>query len=292
MATRFEIVLPGTETTALRAAGEEALAEIERVEGWLSVYRPGTALATVNANAYRKPVPVSPPIFGLLQRAKELSRVTDNAFDPTIGPLVQAWRKVTDGRENDARTWKQTLVVARAAVGWKNVELEPVTGTVRFHHPKTQLDLGSLGKGWALDRAVVCLREVGISAAFLHGGTSSAWGLGHPPDADAWRVEIANVPDSFMDPTSPAPTRERVDLREASLSVSATWGRELKEPNGKSFGHVFDPRTGEPIPGLRRAAVLGPSAADTDALSTALLVAGTRLASNWQTDHPGLRFWL
>ena len=292
MATRFEIVLPGTRTETLRAAGEEALAEIERIESWLSVHRPGTPLAAVNAGAYRQRVPVSPPIFELLKRAQELSRLTNGAFDPTIGPLVSAWRRAAEGGTTTPKDWEQSLATARAAGGWLNVELDEITGTVRFHHPNARLDLGSIGKGWALDRAVTCLRDAGITTALLHGGTSTVCAIGTPPDGDAWIVELADAPVRCAAPSGPEPIRERVRLRDASLSVSATWGRTLVDPFGKAHGHVLDPNSGEPVPGARLAAVAGPAATETDALSTALLVAGRSLIPSLQAFHPCLRFWL
>src|SRR5438132_1383179 len=91
MNTRFEIVLHGENAAALRAAGEEALAEVERVEGQLSIFRSGSEIARVNARAAFEPVRVSPPVFALLQRAKELHDQCGGAFDITIAPLMRCW---------------------------------------------------------------------------------------------------------------------------------------------------------------------------------------------------------
>src|ERR1043166_9328717 len=91
MANRFEMVLHGEDALALRAAGEEAIAEIERLEQQLSRYRPSSEIAALNARAARGPVRVSPPVFALLQHAKQLSNETNGASDITIGPLVRCW---------------------------------------------------------------------------------------------------------------------------------------------------------------------------------------------------------
>src|SRR5439155_10277269 len=91
MATRFEIVLHGDNPIALRAAGEEALAEIDRLEAQLSLYRPTSEIAHVNARAAREPVRVSPTLFALLQHAQKLHAETQGAFDITIAPLVRCW---------------------------------------------------------------------------------------------------------------------------------------------------------------------------------------------------------
>jgi len=82
MATRFEILLHGDNPAALRAAGEEALEEIDRLEAQLSLYRPSSEIAHLNARAGREWVRVSPTLFSLLEHAKKLWAETDGAFDP------------------------------------------------------------------------------------------------------------------------------------------------------------------------------------------------------------------
>ncbi len=290
MATRFEILLPGSHLASLRSAGEEALAEIERVESWLSIHRPGTPLATVNSQAARRPVPVSPPIFELLRRALELSRLTDGAFDPTIGPLVKAWRSGSPRETVNQAEWEASLARARDVIGWRHVELDAETWTVRFHHPETQLDLGSIGKGWALDRATTCLTDAGIDTALLHGGTSTICAIGAPPNGSAWMIQLAPPPDPLTEPRRGEP----IALRNASLSVSATWGRTLTDSAGNTHGHVLNPSSGEPVPGQKRAAVAAPGSVgtETDALSTALLVAGPNLGPRLQALFPGLQYWM
>src|ERR1043165_8981495 len=84
MATRFEMLLHGQNEIQLRAAGEEALDEIVRLENQLSLYRGASEIAQVNARAAREAVLVSPPVFALLQRARRLSCETDGTFDITI----------------------------------------------------------------------------------------------------------------------------------------------------------------------------------------------------------------
>src|SRR4030095_12561389 len=89
MATRFEVVVHGNNRSQLRAAGEEALDEIDRIENQLSLYRPSSEIAQLNARAAREAVLVSPEVFALLQHAQRLSAETQDAFDITIGPLVR-----------------------------------------------------------------------------------------------------------------------------------------------------------------------------------------------------------
>jgi thiamine biosynthesis lipoprotein len=130
------------------------------------------------------------------------------------------------------------------------------------------LDLGAIGKGYAIERAADLLREAGVTSALLHGGTSTIYAIGHPPGAEAWKVAIENP--RAQEPGSPPAILAAVPLRDEALSVSAPCGKSFQE-GGKTFGHVINPHNGEPANAALLAAVILPSATETDALSTALL---------------------
>jgi thiamine biosynthesis lipoprotein len=310
MNTRFEFVLRGEREVALRAAGEEALDEITRLESQLSLYRRDSELNQINARAAREPVRVSPPLFRLLARAQEIWAATDGAFDLTIAPLMRAWKFVRDtGALPDAAE----LAAARACVGMQHVELDVANFTVRFARPGVVLDPGAIGKGWALERAGLLLREAGVTDALLHGGTSTVLALGTDEKGAPWRIAIEHPANSLTPQPSDAEGKGRlaiqreperllslslssirnggegarrageeesvtpllavVPLRDEALSVSAVWGKAFTA-GGRVFGHVMDPRTGGPTDAAVLAAIAHPSATDTDALSTALLTLG------------------
>jgi thiamine biosynthesis lipoprotein len=283
MATRFEILLHGENAHALRAAGEEALGEIERLEAQLSLYRPTSEIARVNSCAAREPVRVSPGVFRLLEWAQRLSRETDGTFDISIAPLVRCWGFMGGTGQLPE---PEELAAAREVIGMTLLELNAEDFTVRFARPGMMLDLGAIGKGYALERAAELLREAGVTSALLHGGTSTIYGLGHPPDMEAWKIalEYPNVVDGKIENELVA----TVPLRDEALSVSAVWGRAFREGE-KTFGHVLDPRTGQPVAGAQLAAVVLPSATETDALSTALLVAGDADAGKIAGLRAGMR---
>ncbi len=267
MATRFELVLHGDQLGALRAAGEEALDEIERIENLLSLYRPHTEIAQLNARAAREWVRVSTPVFRLLVLARRLGEETNGAFDITAGPLIRCWGfQGGSGRQPTS----EEIAGARACVGMNLVEMNASTSTVHFSRAGVSLDLGAIGKGYAIDRAVEILREAGVTSALLHGGTSTTAAIGAPPDAAAWNIAV-DLPSTAA---TPPPTRLAVvPLRDESLSVSAVWGRSFQSGEQR-FGHVIDPRTGQPVQAALLAALVLPSAAESDALSTALLLGG------------------
>jgi len=294
MATRFEILLHGGKEAALRAAGEEALDEVERLEAQLSLYRPTSEIARVNALAARQAVRVSPPVFQLLKQAQLLHEETGGAFDITIGPLVRCWGFMRGTGHLPA---PEQLAGARALVGMRHVRLDGDDFSVRFDRAGVMIDLGAIGKGHAIDCAARILRECGVTSALLHGGTSTTYAIGRPPEAEAWQVAVASGPESSengqkygLTPAAPmAPLVVR--LRDEALSVSAVWGRCF-EAGGKIYGHVLDPRTGRPASGAVLAAVALPSATETDALSTALLVEGAAGAGRIERLRPGMRVFL
>ncbi|HEX4645646.1 MAG TPA: FAD:protein FMN transferase, partial [Verrucomicrobiae bacterium] len=198
MATRFEIALHGENPVALRAAGEEALDEIERLEAQLSLYRPTSEIARLNARATHEPVRVTPELFGLLKQARALSQETGGAFDITIAPLVRCWGFM-DGAGQIPHP--EALAEARASIGFHLVELNGKNCSVRFAREGVMLDLGAIGKGYAIERAAELLREAGVASALLNGGTSSIYALGHPTEAEHWKVAVEYPTDENSAPT-------------------------------------------------------------------------------------------
>jgi FAD:protein FMN transferase len=263
MATRFELVLHDDNATRLRAAGEAALKEVERLEADLSLYRPTSEIARVNASAAREAVRVSPAVFRLLQHASRLASESGGAFDITAAPLVRCWGFMHGtGRVPEA----DEIEAARSRSGMAHVIFDESNYSVRFDQQGVMIDLGAIGKGYAIDCAADILREEGVTCALLHGGTSTVYGIGAPPDSEGWKIAIAPAPDQ-------PPRQAEVMLRDQALSISAVWGKSF-EADGKKYGHVIDPRTGWPVNNAVQAAVVLPSATETDALSTALLVVG------------------
>ena len=275
MATRFEIVLHGTDPMSLRAAGEEALDEIDRLEAQLSLYQPGSEVARLNREASQRPVRITPALFQLLVRAREFSNETGGAFDITIAPLVRCW-----GFMNGTGAMPEASAVeeAKAKIGMHLIELNPDDFTVRFLREGVMIDLGAIGKGYAIDRAADVLRETGVTSALVHGGTSTAYAIGRQPDGSPWRVAVTP-------PTNEPGARPLtvIELEDESLSVSAVWGRSFRAGE-KTYGHIIDPRTGFPTDAALLTAVVLPGATESDALSTGLLTAPELLNELVQRD--------
>jgi len=287
MATRFEIILNGANPVSLRAAGEEALDEIDRLENQLSLFRPTSEIAHLNARADREPVRVSPEVFALLERALQLNQETDGAFDITVAPLMTLWGFRNEKPPPTQSEIEETLV----RVGAAHVILRRENFTVRFAKPGVNLDLGAIGKGYAIERAVELLKEAGVVSALIHGGTSTVYGMGKGPNDNPWRVSIEDSLKRSAEAAGLAwaPDAQNdwdFELEDKALSVSAVWGRAY-EHEGKLLGHVIDPRIGRPVSETLLAALTCPSATDTDALSTALLTLGPEAQEKIVRLHPG-----
>jgi len=272
MATRFEMVLHGEDELGLRAAGEEALDEITALAAQLNFYGSDSEITRINAGAALGPVPVEPGLFRLLQEAKRVHGLSGGAFDITIAPLMRCWG-FADGKHQVPSPGE--LAKALECVGMDLVHLDAETFTVQFERPGVRIDLSAIGKGFALEIACVILREAGVTSALIHGGTSTVCAIGSPPSGAFWKMAIEHP--GWGQPDADIPEHKRLvavaKLRDEALSVSAVWGRAFVA-RGVSYGHVLDPRSGQPAQNALLAAVALPSGTAADARSTALLVSG------------------
>lgn len=262
MATRFEAALADGDPARLRAAGEEALAEVKRLDARLSRFRCDSDIGKLNREAARAPVRVEPWLYDLLSTAADINRRTDGAFDITVAPLMRLWG-FWDGPGRVPAP--EAIEEALTLTGMRHVVLRPDDFTVVFLREGVEIDLGGIAKGYAVDRAAEIMIESGVTSALVHGGTSAVRAIGLPPDAAAWRVAARGV-----DGASYAGV---FDLTDSSLAVSALHGRSFAS-GGVEYGHVIDARTGRPVDHTHLSVVTGPSAMVCDALSTALLSLG------------------
>ena len=225
-------------------------------------------MSRINAGAALGPVPVEPGLFHLLQAAKRIHEQSGGAFDVTVAPLMRCWGGW--GGERRVPTAGE-LAKAHDLVGMGLIHLDEESFTVQFERPEVQIDLGAIGKGYALEEANRLLREAGVSSALLHGGTSSVCAIGTPPSEPHWRIAIKHPNPNTSEPAGPEQLVALAGLRDESLGVSSGLGRAF-EHRGELYGHVLDPRCGRPTQNALLAAVVLPSGTAADAWSTALLV--------------------
>ncbi|WP_435011078.1 FAD:protein FMN transferase [Tundrisphaera lichenicola] len=259
---RLGVGVPGAVDLATRA-----LDVVEELEAQLTVYNDESEVSRLNASAHLGPVEVEDGLFRLLQKAMELGRATGGAYDVTAGALSMAWgftrgpRRVPDAA---------ALAEARERTGSGLLKLDPERQTVAFDRPGVVINLGSIGKGYAIDRAADVIRgHWWPTTALIHGGRSSLYALGSPPDdfGGRWQVALRNP----FHPDHPLGT---IHLRNRGMGTSGSSFQQF-EAGGRVFGHILDPRTGEPpSDGPASVTVLAPTAAEADALSTAFYLLG------------------
>jgi thiamine biosynthesis lipoprotein len=274
MGTVLELTLIGRNEAALARASDGAFAEVERLEGMLSTWRPGSDVSGLNRAAGGAAVAIAPEVADLLARSVELARATRGSFDVTVGPLVQLWQEA--GARNQLPD-PAALAAARARVGPDRLTVQRgAQGATAALAPGAAVDLGGIAKGYALDRVREQLGGA-VAGALLSFGQSSTWAIGRPRDADGWRL-LARGPDGGFAGV--------LTLRDRALSVSGSLG-QWNEIGGRRYGHVIDPRSGQPLTRAREALVVTADATLAEALSKALLVLGPEQGIALVEDWPG-----
>jgi thiamine biosynthesis lipoprotein len=264
MGARLEIRAFGDDPT-VAAAVEEAFARVAALERAMTTWSPDGELARLNASlagadSARRGVPVGADLARALATALDWAERTGGRFDPTVGALTEAWGLHGEPRHPSPAEIRDAL----GRTGHALVEVDR-DGTVRCARPGVAFDLGGIGKGIALDEAAAVLRARGVRSAVLD-FAGQVLALAPPPDTDGWLVDLAH-PARRERPVA------RLRLARGSLATSSNVER------GGPYGHIFDPRSGEPVVTAAAVTVLAASATAADALSKALLVAGPDAAA-------------
>lgn len=265
MGTVFTIYLYTQDEEQAGISFEAAFEEIERLEETLSNYRASSEISRINRLAASGAVTTDPEVFALLEKSLEFSRQTDGAFDVTVGSLMRAWGFF---RGQGRYPTNQELCWSRENVGWEKVHLDPATRTVRFATPGLELDLGAIGKGYAVDRVVKVLREGGAEAALVDAGSSTLHAMSAPPGKNGWTVRVPNPGKRQR-----SETISTVTLRNESLSTSGSY-EKFFQLEGRTYCHVMDPREGVPVQGVLQTTLIASDSTTTDALSNAMFVMG------------------
>jgi thiamine biosynthesis lipoprotein len=251
---------PADTTAAAIAAAHDEVARLEKI---LSDYDPSSELSRLSAAAPTGgPVPIGDDLCRVLARAIALRDATDGAFDPAVGPLTTLWRRA---RRAGVLPDPDKLAVARAAIGRDALDLDADRRTVTLTRPGMRLDLGGIGMGDAVDRAMGVLHSRGIEAAMIDASGDIAV-LGRPPAEHGWRVAIAPL-GRVDDATAP------LLLVDAAVTTSGD-AFQAVTIDGVRYGHVVDPRTGLGVVGPAAVTVIAPDCTTADALATATLVLG------------------
>jgi thiamine biosynthesis lipoprotein len=263
MGTRFKIILYAKNDATANRAAKAAFARIADLDGIMSDYRSTSELMRLCQKSGGEPVPVSDDLFRVLSRAQEVSKLSDGAFDVTVGPVVRLWRRA---RRTHELPDSKELAQARELVGYHNVRLDSKNQTVQLLKPGMRLDLGGIGKGYAADAALATLKEHGVTRALVAAGGDIAVS-GPPPGAEGWTIGIAPLEDPD------AKSKRYLILHDAAVSTSGD-AEQYLEIGGKRYSHILDPKTGLGLTDRLSVTVVAPKGLSADPLTKVVSVLG------------------
>jgi FAD:protein FMN transferase len=262
MGTLFRIVVYTPDSAQARTAAAMAFARVDTLNQIMSDYLPDSELNRLSATSGTgQAVKVSPDLWHVLQLSAKASRLSQGAFDVTVGPFVQLWRR---SRRQLQLPSAEALAKARQAVGHQHLRLDPKTRTVELLVPGMRLDLGAIGKGYAVDEALKVLQRQGISAALIDGGGNVVVSQ-PPPDRPGWQVAVGQAGRQTAD------TTRYLRLRCAGIASSGDLYQYV-ELEGQRYSHIVHPQTGLGLTHQREVTILAPNGTTADWLSTALSV--------------------
>jgi thiamine biosynthesis lipoprotein len=279
MGTLLVITVWGREradTARLLPLVHAARDSVRLVDSLMSNYRPASELSAINRAAGREAVPVSPQLLHVLHQARTYWHLSGGAFDPTVGPLVEAWGfHGTRGRIPP----RHELERLRALVGFGAVEIDDQHATVRLPRTGMQLDLGGIAKGYALDLARAALRSPHITGGMIDLG-GNILVFGQPPRGTKWRIGIRH-------PRIPGAILGTIAIDSGAVATSGDY-EHFYTIGGVRYAHLIDPRTGEPARGVIAATAIAPRGEWSDGLSAALYLAGPSRGLPLADSLPGV----
>ncbi|MBV8783622.1 MAG: FAD:protein FMN transferase [Gammaproteobacteria bacterium] len=263
MGTRIYVQVWSEDPARGEAAIDAVMDEMRRIDALMSHYRPESQLSRINARANSEPVQVDPELFDLIKLSTYYSQLTEGAFDITYASVGYLYDYPKHVHPTEAQ-----IKSALPAVNWRNMLLDEAHHTVRFEHPGMRIDLGGIGKGYAVDRGIELLKARGITHAVVTaGGDSRILGdhMGRP-----WLVAIRH-------PDDPQKVVTRIPLSDTAMSTSGDYERYFDE-DGVRYHHIIDPHTGHSASKVRSATILAPTATQTDGMSKTAFVLGPEKA--------------
>jgi thiamine biosynthesis lipoprotein len=263
MGTRIYVELWDTDAAHGEASIDAVMAEMRRIDDLMSHYKPESQLSKINQHGTEAPVVVDQELFDLIKLSTHYSEITEGAFDITYASVGYLYNY-----PNHVRPTEEQIKAALPAVNWRNMKFDDAHHSVFFEHKGMRIDLGGIGKGYAVDRGIEILQKRGIQHAVVTaGGDSRIIGdrMGR-----AWLVAIRH-------PDDPNKVVTRIPLSDAAMSTSGDYERYFDE-NGVRYHHIIDPRTGHSASKVRSATIIGPTATQTDGMSKTAFVLGAEKA--------------
>lgn len=263
MGTLLRLRVDASDSALARRALAGASRAVFRVDSLMSTYKPTSELSALADSARAGAwVALSPETAEVLAASLDWAARSEGAFDPTVGPLMEAWGFHAGTPHLPA---PDALARARQVVGWTRVEFDSARSRARLA-VGTKLDFGAIAKGYALDLALAAMRRSGATAGMADlGGNVSVFGAA--PDPAGWVLGI-------RDPRASEELMGTIAVDSGSVSTSGDYEQQF-EVGGVRYGHIMNPPRGEPARGVVAVTVAAPTGIEADALSTLLYVLGS-----------------
>ncbi len=246
-----------------RDAIDAAFEKIDAIEQCMSDYDPDSLLSKVNQQAFEAPVPVTDELLAVLCASMECSCISGGAFDITVGPVVRLWRQA---KKTGVPPTPEQLEQARQAVGCGNLFIDAEDKTVRFAREGMFLDLGGIGKGYAVDRAIEILQTAGLKGGMVDiGGNLRCFGT--PANSVAhWLIGL-------QDPAKDENILLKLKMDGRAVATSGDY-RRFVIIDSQKHSHIINPATADSAQSLSSVTIIAPTAMAADALSTTVSVMG------------------
>ncbi len=268
MGTIFRIILYAADSTLARSAATEAFSRIDQLNDILSDYKADSEVNQLSAKAGTgELVPVSPDLWTVLSKSLEAAKQSKGAFDITVGPYVKLWRR---SRRQGELPGVEALAKAKKSVGHTYIKLFADRQAVQLLAPGMQLDLGGIGKGYAVDEAMKILQKQGIKSALVDGGGNIIVTQA-PPGQQGWQVEIGSLTEN----KAGAQHIQHLTLTHQGMASSGDVYQYV-EINGIRYSHIVNPHTGIGLTNQDMVTVIAPDGTTADILSTSISVLGLR----------------
>lgn len=288
---RVRTIAEAGDRETIRALIEQRLDAVDRA---MSTYRADSEISRFNRLAAGESFVFVGETWAVLELAWRVRDESGGAFDPTVGPLVDAWGFGAPGRGlSPTPPADDDLTALRQAVG--RIELSLTDRRLLKLNAAAALDLSAVAKGWAVDRVSEALLQAGYPNHLVEVGGEIRT-AGHSPGGDPWRIAIERPPPRPADPDSgstvdapvpgtPAALHQVLPMTDGALATSGDY-RNYWERDGVRYSHTIDPRTGRPVEhALASASVFHPSCALADAYATALMVLGPEHGLAWADEN-------
>jgi len=267
MGTFAHIVAVAQDSGTAKKCVRAALEEIHKIDNLMSDYKNDSEISRANRDAFDKSVKVSKPTFEVLKRSIEFSKMTDGAFDITVGPLVALFRKA---KESKTPPSEEQIAQAKSKVGFEKLKLDSENRTVQFTKEGMLLDLGGIAKGYAIDKAIEAAQRCGAIGAMVDiGGDVRCFGL-PPKDRDHWLIGLQD-PNSAIEGIAGGELTLVLQATDAAVATSGDY-QQFVIIEGKRYSHIMNRKTGTSAEGLSSVTIITDNATDADALATAVSV--------------------